>query len=139
MQFDTFFCGSQFFLPFWSKHHQSRNPLEKCFALSMVIIVFLFIFRSMFRLDNRTVVWTYLPEISQVWWWGARIHDCCFLTFIYPHPQRALGVPTFIFKVIGLYLLISFGVNNWLLMETQNKAEHEVREEFDRRWSRMLK
>ena len=61
------------------------------------------------------------------------------VTLLFPILVEALGGPAWIFLMIGGVLLVGWGVNRELMVETKGRKEWEVREEYDRKWQEWKK
>ena len=112
---------------------ENNSTMSKLLFPLMLVCI-----RITFSLTLGPVVWLYITEIVQpnivpiavfLNWLTVSLVNTFFPIFT----EIFGGNPSKIFYFFGSYVLISTIVNKWLLIETANKTEEEIRLEFDRK------
>jgi hypothetical protein len=101
-------------------------------------MVSLFSLRGMIAFTLGPIMWLYIPEIVEQNIVSATI--CCkwcfgaLITFIFPIACEMMdNNPGGIFIVLAIYCFLSLIASSYLLIETQNKSEYQIREEYDKK------
>lgn len=83
------------------------------------------------------IVWLYIPEIVAAKWvpfttmsnWGG----CVVTVLLFPIIRSALGSPAGIFFFLGAYCFAGAAINHFFLVESKNKSQREISDEYYRK------
>ena len=94
------------------------------------------LFMAAFSFSLGPIIWLMIPELidAKLISWVLVVHWVSSFTLLFLFPIVADDVldgnPTLIFVFFALYLLVSVVVNNKVVIETKNKTEKMIREEY---------
>lgn len=100
---------------------------EDGFPIGMALIL---VFNIIFGLTLGPVVWLYIPEIvtqkivplaTATYWCG-----CSICVIVAPIVTNSMDTPFAVFIFLGLYLLVVFGPNYFLVVETKGLTAEQI-------------